>query len=185
MKRCPQCQFIYVDADEICDFDGMPLSTVSDSELNLSPRTRRSGLWLTRVVAAIAAIVAGLVVIFAYHQSRQTNREPIAQQVPTETPTPSNSPTPNEAGSALSPTPETKEPESSTRKAVTIPPTVVSKDPVSTAGKIERGAATIWLQSGGRIDVDEVWRTKQGIWYRRQGVVTLIKSSSVKAIQKR
>jgi hypothetical protein len=33
----------------------------------------------------------------------------------------------------------------------------------------------ITLSSGGRIEADEVWRTKDGVWYRRNGIVTLVK----------
>jgi hypothetical protein len=38
------------------------------------------------------------------------------------------------------------------------------------------------LSSGGKIDADEVWRTKDGVWYRRNGIVTLLKRAQVKAI---
>ncbi|HKE60671.1 MAG TPA: hypothetical protein VKB46_28385, partial [Pyrinomonadaceae bacterium] len=40
----------------------------------------------------------------------------------------------------------------------------------------------IRLASGGKVEADEVWRTKEGVWYRRDGVVTLLKSNRVKAI---
>jgi hypothetical protein len=40
----------------------------------------------------------------------------------------------------------------------------------------------IMLTSGGKIDADEVWRTKDGVWYRRNGMVTLLKRGQVKAI---
>jgi hypothetical protein len=38
------------------------------------------------------------------------------------------------------------------------------------------------LTSGGKIDADEVWRTKDGVWYRRNGIVTLLKRAQVKNI---
>ena len=38
------------------------------------------------------------------------------------------------------------------------------------------------LTSGGKIEADEVWRTKDGVWYRRNGIVTLLKAGQVKAI---
>jgi hypothetical protein len=38
------------------------------------------------------------------------------------------------------------------------------------------------LTSGARIDADEVWRTRDGVWYRRNGMVTLLKRTQVKAI---
>jgi hypothetical protein len=42
----------------------------------------------------------------------------------------------------------------------------------------------IRLSDGGTIAADEAWRTKDGIWYRRKGVVTLLKREQVKAIEK-
>jgi hypothetical protein len=41
------------------------------------------------------------------------------------------------------------------------------------------------LASGGKIEADEVWRTKDGVWYRRNGVVTLLKRGQVKNISTR
>jgi hypothetical protein len=40
----------------------------------------------------------------------------------------------------------------------------------------------IVLTSGGKIDADEVWRTRDGVWYRRNGMVTLLKHNQVKSI---
>lgn len=58
--------------------------------------------------------------------------------------------------------------------------------PVSTSGP---GMGTklgskpvILLTTGGKIDADEVWRTRDGVWYRRAGIVTLLKHNRVKAI---
>jgi hypothetical protein len=44
------------------------------------------------------------------------------------------------------------------------------------------GKPVILLTTGGRIEADEVWRTRDGIWYRRAGIVTLLKRNKVKAI---
>jgi hypothetical protein len=41
------------------------------------------------------------------------------------------------------------------------------------------------LTSGGKIEADEVWRTKDGVWYRRNGIVTLLKRGQVKNIASR
>jgi len=43
----------------------------------------------------------------------------------------------------------------------------------------------ILLTSGGKIDADEVWRTRDGVWYRKNGIVTLLKPGRVKAIVSR
>ena len=58
--------------------------------------------------------------------------------------------------------------------------------PVSTSGpgmgtKLG-GKPVILLTTGGKIDADEVWRTRDGVWYRRAGIVTLLKHNRVKAI---
>ena len=44
------------------------------------------------------------------------------------------------------------------------------------------GKPVILLTTGGKIDADEVWRTRDGVWYRRAGIVTLLKHNRVKAI---
>ena len=49
-------------------------------------------------------------------------------------------------------------------------------------GKKLGGKPTILLTTGGKIDADEVWRTRDGVWYRRAGIVTLLKHNRVKAI---
>jgi hypothetical protein len=33
MKRCPQCEFIYPDRDEVCDFDQTRLVSATESEI--------------------------------------------------------------------------------------------------------------------------------------------------------
>jgi hypothetical protein len=58
--------------------------------------------------------------------------------------------------------------------------------PVSTSGpgmgKKLGGKPVIVLTTGGKIDADEVWRTRDGVWYRRAGIVTLLKNNRVKTI---
>ena len=49
-------------------------------------------------------------------------------------------------------------------------------------GTRQGGKPVIMLVSGGKIDADEVWRTKDGVWYRRNGIVTLLKRGQVKNI---
>jgi hypothetical protein len=49
-------------------------------------------------------------------------------------------------------------------------------------GKKLGGKPVIVLTTGARIDADEVWRTRDGVWYRRNGIVTLLKHNRVKAI---
>ena len=48
-------------------------------------------------------------------------------------------------------------------------------------GNRQGGKPVIMLTSGGKIEADEVWRTKDGVWYRRNGIVTLLKRGQVKS----
>jgi hypothetical protein len=59
----------------------------------------------------------------------------------------------------------------------------VSSNPVSTGdvAKTGRGPVTIRLANGSTLQADEVWRTKAGIWYRRKGIVTLLKPNQVRS----
>ena len=187
MKRCPQCQFIYLDTDTVCDLDGSTLVAASDSDVNLVPRSRYPRMRAARLVAAVAAITAGLAVFAVYYLSRTRQvRAPVAQ--PTESravPTPSPAVTP-EPTISPSPSPEskTKTPEVGQKPAV-VSSATVSRNPVSTSGREARGSAIIWLHNGARIEADEVCRTRQGVWYRRQGMVTLIKANQVRSIQRK
>jgi hypothetical protein len=45
-------------------------------------------------------------------------------------------------------------------------------------------AATIWLKNGSAMKTDEVWEKREGIWYRQGGLVTFLKRSQVKAMQR-
>ena len=47
----------------------------------------------------------------------------------------------------------------------------------------KRGPVTIRLTDGTTIKADEVWETREGIWYRRRGLVTLLKRDQVKALE--
>jgi hypothetical protein len=40
----------------------------------------------------------------------------------------------------------------------------------------------IVLTTGNKVAADQVWRTKDGVWYRKDGIVTLLKKNRVKAI---
>lgn len=61
----------------------------------------------------------------------------------------------------------------------------VSSNPVSTGNvaKPGQGPVTIRLADGSTLQADEVWRTKAGIWYRRKGIVTLLKPNRVRSTQ--
>jgi hypothetical protein len=198
MKRCPQCKFIYLDTDDLCDLDGTPLVPVSDAEvedvaggqsaIGKMPKRNRRAVAITAMAGlALAAIL--FVVYYAATRTRpeaakvqeQSQNEltatplPKPQQASATEPTPLSSPSPETSPAAKS-SPSSHS--SSQRPSV-------SSNPVSTG--VNEGAKTgsvIRLTNGASIEADEVWRTKEGFWYRRNGIVTLIKANRVKAIQK-
>ena len=46
------------------------------------------------------------------------------------------------------------------------------------------GPVVVRLNNGSAIKADEVWETKEGIWYRQGGVVTMLKRSQVRTIER-
>jgi hypothetical protein len=186
MKRCPQCLFLYPDSDEKCDFDQTPLESIDDSTVEAATRQKkRSTLPLAAVVALVVGAVLFAIFYTATHRTKKVSPEfdftnvvsmpsptaPVSS--PTSTPEPSPSPSP-------SPSPK------ASPSRIATAHTSATSDPVSTSGpgigtRIG-GKPVIMLTSGGKIDADEVWRTKDGVWYRRNGMVTLLKRGQVKSI---
>jgi len=212
MKRCPQCLFIYPESDSRCDFDNTPLVVVDDAELESatsgtstpapakkkrasvskkpSAGSKKSSRKKSTALAAIVGLVFGLAGFFAYSNVISQADEvaeipPVAIVAPLVTPlavappvaTVSSSPA-EDAAPSSAPTPTID------RTATSHSRTTVA--PVSTSGpgmgKKLGGKPMILLTTGGKIDADEVWRTRDGVWYRRAGIVTLLKHNRVKAI---
>jgi len=191
MKRCPQCLFLYPDSDEKCDFDQTALEVVDDSALEPANRPKKSR---ALPIAAAVALVLGVLVVGLYiglsgrsqnasaATETSTDAQPVATPssvapsplAPSPSPTPSPSPSPSPSAS----------PKAS--PSISTAHTRATSDPVSTSGPgigtRTGGKPVIMLTSGGKIDADEVWRTKDGVWYRRNGIVTLLKRGQVKNI---
>ena len=188
MKRCPECLFLYPDSDDKCDFDQTTLEVVDDSALEVATRPKKSR---TLPIAAAVALVLGVLVLALYfgfsRQSQKasaatessTNVQPVSTPAPvaaspSPSPVPSPSPSPSPAAS----------PKAS--PSISTAHTRATGDPVSTSGPgiatRQGGKPVIMLASGGKIEADEVWRTKDGVWYRRNGIVTLLKRGQVKNI---
>ena len=186
MKRCPQCLFLYPDSDSSCDFDQTPLEHVDDSAIEApAPPPKRRAL---PIAAAIGLLIGVLVFAVYYGLTRQPQKASVAREVPINVapvslPSPSPSP---EASPSPSPSPSiAPSPRPSPEKFSTAH-TRATSDPVSTSGPgigtRQGGKPVIMLTSGGKIEADEVWRTKDGVWYRRNGMVTLLKRTQVKTI---
>lgn len=189
MKRCPQCLFLYPESDEKCDFDQTPLEVVDDAEVEratnpLKPlKPRRKAL----PVAVGIGLLLGLVILAIYYGlNKRTPATSAATQTsttaePQTTPSPTTVPSPSPV---VSPSPSPSPSPKTSSNGIVTAHTRASTDPVSTSGPGmgKRGKPVIMLISGGKIDADEVWRTKDGVWYRRNGMVTLLKRNQVKSI---
>lgn len=212
MKRCPECLFIYPETDARCDFDNAELVVVDDAEIDSATTTvaapaatstkkkraavssskkrpagsKKGGRKKGTAILAAVGLVFGLGSFFAYFGLRQRAAEtvaeipPVASLAPVVAPLVVVAPSPAVETPSPSPTPLVQIP--SDRTATSHTRTTVA--PVSTSGPgMGKGAKpVILLTTGGKIDADEVWRTRDGVWYRRSGIVTLLKHNRVKAI---
>jgi hypothetical protein len=196
MKRCPQCLFLYPDSDEKCDFDQTSLDPVDDSALApaTGPTQGQTTQRRTLPIALAAGLILGVLVFAIYYAAtRQTQKAVAAAETPivvapTPSPTAAPSPSPSPVASpspSPTPTPSAK----AAAANISTAHTRATSDPVSTSGPgigTRQGVKpVIFLTSGGKIDADEVWRTKDGVWYRRNGIVTLLKRGQVKTISTR
>ena len=211
MKRCPECLFIYPESDTRCDFDNTALVVVDDAELESATapapaaakkkrastskqraagskkRARKKGTAITAAVGLVFAL-AGFFVYFTLSQRAETVAEippVVTESVATVVaPQPQVVPVAPAGVETASPTPTPLAKVASDRTATSHSRTTVA--PVSTSGpgigKKLGGKPVIILTTGGKIDADEVWRTRDGVWYRRAGIVTLLKHNRVKAI---
>jgi hypothetical protein len=188
MKRCPQCLFLFPDSDSNCDFDQTPLEHVDDSAIESA--TRKPKRRALPIAAAIGLMLSVLVFAVYYGLTRQPQKasaatetpvtvEPVAAPPATSSPSVEVSPSPSPSPS-IAPSPRSSPEKFSTAH------TRSTSDPVSTSGpgigNRQGGKPVIMLNSGGKIEADEVWRTKDGVWYRRNGMVTLLKRAQVKTI---
>lgn len=191
MKRCPECNLFFPDAELFCEVDGTPLVSVDD-RTGLVPHPK-SSQWLLPI-GVLAGILLGVLLFLVYFaMSRQPAQEnsdtttsnsnarqqefpyPL-QPAPVATASPSLEPS---VEPSPSPGIETPSPQ------ISSAPVESSSNPISTgAGAKGSGPVVIRLVSGLTIEADEAWQTGEGIWYRRHGVVSLLDPKNVKAIEK-
>jgi len=188
MKRCPQCLFLYPESDERCDFDNTPLEVVDEAEIEAATGSKKkTGRRKVVTLATAVGLMLGVFVFAVYYGVSQLSRKTSAAPVTVASPAPSQpamtipSPLPE-----VSPSPSPSPSPNSSPVTVSTAHTRATSDPVSTSGpgiaQRQGGKPVIMLTSGGRIEADEVWRTRDGVWYRRNGMVTLLKRGQVKSI---
>jgi hypothetical protein len=205
MKRCPQCQFIYLNSDERCDFDQTLLVSIDDETVEAAIRTNSSKVsspetvppvtlkppakkLIPILVAALLFILSlGLLGVYLIIKMRSSSNGAVNQITAVTLPSgekPQAAPTVRPPIVESTPEPTPKVAATTTRN--TNSRAAMSNGPVSTSGVSNNGKTSgkpiILLTTGGRIEADQVWRAKEGIWYRRDGIVTLLKRERVRTI---
>lgn len=209
MKRCPQCYEAYEDEERFCEADGQELladPTFSPPIVTVAapPPAARAVWWPAAVVGILVGVVIGAGIFAAGSlMSAPQPDEPHATSravEPRENTPPAG---PVVASNSVSEAPaedsQSLEPEEEAAAQPSPVPTAENKaaavqlnqGPISTGEKTklnesDGGAQTvIEMNDGSSLDVDAAWEDKQGIWYRRSGLVSFVESSRVKAITAR
>jgi cytoskeletal protein RodZ len=207
MKRCPQCYRVHEDGDRFCEVDGHELlaDPAQAPQLDPLPASPAQPSWLPAAALGVligVVIGAGIFIPFALMPREKTDESPSPREAVTAT---HNAAIPTRAVSAPDPAPTTSPEESpspdaeaaaeaqpapaaNTQKTAAVQ---LNQGPISTGqktkpGEVEAGMQTvIEMNDGSTLDVDAAWEDKQGIWYRRSGLVSFVESSRVKAISAR
>lgn len=208
MKRCPQCYEVYDESERFCETDGQELLTdpaIAPELPAASPAPPAPGAsWLPGAILGVLigiGIGAGIFAAITLSSGSKENEPQVVRQAPEyreKAPAVRASAVANPAPTAEpeeSPSPEAEEeaqaeasPQPTEDKTVAAE---LNRGPISTGKKpktdeSEAGMQTvIEMNDGSTLDVDAAWEDKQGIWYRRSGLVSFVESSRVKAITAR
>lgn len=187
MKLCPQCAFIYEDPQTFCDMDGSELiaeaipvaAEPSAPTINVpsSTRSKRGRLALSMVL--MATLLTGIYLAqLQWRQVEAATNEVPAVSIPSTT---------------VSPAPQNSEP-SNNATAVALDTAVPPPDalPPNRLHSISSGSLAgnsqapvlLRLTNGATIRADEVWERKDGVWYRQGSLITFLKHSQVRSIER-
>jgi hypothetical protein len=213
MKRCPKCYQPYADSERFCESDGEPLLTdigvtspvgkVADTEMAvLDPSAQKREMRMMVIIGVMVGIIvtslgyAGYSLFMANHPAEEENLpvsrvetvQPHQPTRPTRDAVIEPSPAPEEEASP-SPEAEAEAEESPAAQAETVAARL-NQGPVSTGEREqkrdERSDKTIIeMDDGTRLEVDAAWQDKQGVWYRRGGLVSFVESKRIKGIHAR
>lgn len=208
MKRCPQCYEVYAETERFCEADGQELLTdpaVAPELQAASPAPPAAGpSWLPAATLGVLigiGIGAGIFAAITLSSGSKEDEPQVVREAPDyreKAPSVRATAVANPAPTAEpeeSPSPEAEE---EAQAEASPQPTEDNKTvaefnrgPISTGKKTrtdesEAGLQTvIEMNDGSTLDVDAAWEDKQGIWYRRSGLVSFVESSRVKAITAR
>ena len=209
MKRCPQCYQPYPDAENFCELDGRPLFTdiavtspvgkVVDTAVPVAdPSAQKREARLMVVVGVMVGMIVTSIgyagyTFFTADASPEEAVVPVSKVEtvdsrptrPTRTAVIEPSPAPEEESS---PSPEAEETNEAPPAQTDTIAARLNQGPVSTGEREQtredRSDKTIIeMNDGTRVEVDAAWQDKQGVWYRRGGLVSFVESKRIKAIQ--
>ncbi|HEV2826059.1 MAG TPA: hypothetical protein VGW76_00550 [Pyrinomonadaceae bacterium] len=213
MKLCPQCDFIYEDNQGFCDMDGQEL--VHDSaagvvdqttppEMSTSLPARSRGKRLSVLFVGAVVLTTLLSVIYLGQRQSRTTYAAIPIQSLQQPPTSDSNRRPSQVTSTsntatdASLTVESLDPSSlpagtaaaltdaSKTQAPSTHATEASADAAAEAMAPNQSAPVILrLTNGSLIKADDAGETRNGVWYRQGGMVTVLKRSQVRAIERR
>ncbi|MGI8734311.1 MAG: hypothetical protein ACR2LM_13550 [Pyrinomonadaceae bacterium] len=162
--------------------------------------------WLTGIIGVMAGIVICVGVYTAYtlgsmeegsknqeapvHASRMQNQLQQMRPAPARIPEPEPEAEPAETPSPelqVEPSPESSAPTTNGAEGHTVAARLnqgpVSTGPRSRDGKDgERIQTIIQMNDGTTVEVDAAWEDRQGVWYRRGGLVSFVERNLVKSI---
>ncbi|HKU73008.1 MAG TPA: hypothetical protein VJR02_03775 [Pyrinomonadaceae bacterium] len=199
MKQCPECNEVFDNQKAFCDMDGSELVKLTDSPRAISETKPSSGatpVWVTGVIGGLIGIIVCVLLYIVFlapsretasqdHQNQNTETTapksnqiavlPPSQTRPNETASPTETESPAEAEAS---------PEASPAAVATPVPVVVNHGPIATGDKkaADGERTIIKMKDGSSLEADAAWEDKQGIWFRRSGVVSFLDKSKVEAI---
>jgi len=208
MKRCPECYHVYNDEERFCETDGHEL--LADPAPTPKPQVVVNGppaatvWWPAAALGVLIGVIVGAGVFAAgfVFSNSEANQRPVAVTPATEV---HEKALPNRVVAASNPAPTTEpepspSPDAETQAETQPSPAVntenkpasaqLNQGPISTGEKTSgdaqaRGQTVIEMTDGSTLDVDAAWEDKQGVWYRRSGLVSFVDSSRVKSISAR
>ncbi|HEY2962458.1 MAG TPA: hypothetical protein VGJ37_08600 [Pyrinomonadaceae bacterium] len=208
MKRCPECYEPYDDEARFCETDGHELladpAPSPKPEVVVTAAPAKPVWWPAAALGVLIGVIFGagvFAVAFMLSTSESKERPETTQAtqvhekvLPYRAATTSDSvPTPQPEAS---PSPDSEvqpeaEPSPATNTENKTASVQLNQGPISTGQKstTAEGEGTaqtvIEMTDGSKLDVDAAWEDKQGIWYRRSGLVSFVDSSRVKSITAR
>lgn len=213
MRRCPECYEVYENGERFCEIDGQRLLAdpalepkVVEAPPAASPSNNTPQSWLIGLLGLAGGIFlcTGAYTVYALWtagadpEDQKTYSARTQSAVQTERPAPARRVEAELPEGEEEASPEAEEeasPEAQAEPSVSETQTAgarLNQGPVSTGQKVKeneksgsRIQTVILMKDGTSVEVDAAWEDKQGVWYRRGGLVSFVESQLVKAITAR